>query len=100
MLRGPAGGVVVSARITIGASSPLAPCTVITRTSSRVISMSRFTSVCAVRSQATKPCSDGVSRALVVEREIEEFAQRVVGLVAEPREELRAAALGVRARAA
>ena len=59
---GPAGGVVVSARITIGASRPLAPCTVITRTSSRVISMSRFTSVLAARSQATKPCSEGVSR--------------------------------------
>ena len=35
--------------MTIGASRPLAPCTVITRTSSRAISMSRFTSVEAVR---------------------------------------------------
>ena len=41
-----------------GASSPLAPCTVMTRTSSREISMSRFTSVSAARSQAMKPCSE------------------------------------------
>ena len=60
--RGPAGGVIVSARKTIGASRPLAPCTVITRTSSRAISMSRFTSARASRSQAMKPCSEGVSR--------------------------------------
>ena len=60
--RGRLGGVVVSARITIGASSPLAPCTVMTRTSSRAISMSRLTSMSAARSQATKPCSDGASR--------------------------------------
>ena len=59
--RGPFGGVVVSARITIGASSPLAPCTVITRTSSRAMSMSRFTCVSPARSQATKPCSVGAS---------------------------------------
>ena len=52
------GDVVVSAMITTGASSPLAPCTVITRTSSREISMSRFTSVSAARSQAMKPCSE------------------------------------------
>ncbi len=63
-MRGPVGGVVVSARITVSASRPLAPCTVITRTSSRANSMSRLTSACAARSQAMKPCSDGVSRAL------------------------------------
>ncbi len=80
--------------MTIGASSPLAPCTVMTRTSSRVISMSRLTLVCAVRSQAMKPCSDGVSRALVVEREIEKLVERVVGLGAEPREEPLASSLG------
>ena len=52
------GDVVVSAMIHDGASSPLAPCTVITRTSSREISMSRFTSVSAARSQAMNPCSE------------------------------------------
>ena len=49
-------------RTTIGASRPLARCTVITRTSSRAISMSRLTSARAARSQATKPCSEGISR--------------------------------------
>ena len=53
-----AGDVVVSTRNTTGASSPLAPCTVMTRTSSRLISMSRLTSVSAARSHATKPCSE------------------------------------------
>ena len=48
--------------------------------------MSRLISALAARSQATKPCSDGVSRLLVVEREIEEFVERVVGFGAEPRQ--------------
>ena len=52
------GEVVVSTRNTTEASSPLAPCTVMTRTSSREISMSRFTSVSAARSQAINPCSE------------------------------------------
>ena len=59
----PSGRVVVpSMRMTFLASRPLAPCTVITRTSSRAISMSRLTSLCAARIQLRKPCSDGVSR--------------------------------------
>ena len=59
-----------------------------------MISISRFTLVWAVRSQAMKPCSDGVSRLLVVESEIEKFVERVVGLGSEPREEPLAASLG------
>ena len=59
----PFGSVVVSAKMTVLASSPLAPCTVITRTSSRAISMSRRTSLFAARSQARKPCKEAVSRA-------------------------------------
>ena len=60
--RGPFGGVVVSARITIGASRPLAPCTVITRTSSRAISMSRFT--CAFA--GAQPCDEALQRRRLV----------------------------------
>ena len=45
----------VSGRNTIGASRPLAPCTVITRTSSRPCSMSRLISGTPSRSQPRKP---------------------------------------------
>ncbi len=55
--------------------------------------MSRFTSACAERSHATKPCSDGVSRAFVVERQIEKLVEGVGRLVAEPRQEFLAAAV-------
>ena len=58
----PCGSVVVSARTTIGASRPLAPCTVITRTSSRAISMSRLISAWRRAARRRKPCSDGASR--------------------------------------
>ena len=75
----------VSARMTIGASSPLAPCTVMTRTSSRAISMSRLISIRASRSQATKALQRWRLAPLVVEREVEEFVERVVGLRAKPR---------------
>ena len=80
--------------MTIGASRPLAPCTVITRTSSRAISMSRLTSARAARSQATKPLQRGNFAPLVIECEIEEFVERVVGFGAEPRMETPAAAAG------
>ncbi len=53
--------------------------------------MSRFTSLCATRIQCRKPCSDGVSRALIVEREVEEFVERVDGFDAEPGQNLLAA---------
>ena len=61
---GPGGGVVVSARITIGASRPLAPCTVITRTSSRAISMSRLTrpARCAARRRSPAATASRAAR--------------------------------------
>ena len=50
----------VSGRKTIGACRPLAPCTVMIRTSSRPRwSRSRLTSDSPAASQARKPCSDG-----------------------------------------
>ncbi len=81
----PDGEVVVSTRNTTDASSPLAPCTVITRTSSREISMSRFTSVWAARSQAMKPLQRCRRLALIARaRASEEFVERIIGLVAKP----------------
>ena len=90
------GDVVVSAMITTEASRPLAPCTVITRTSSREISMSRFTSVSAARSQAMKPCSEAGALRLVGERQFEEFVERIIGLVAEPAQDARAALIAAK----
>ncbi len=49
----------VSGRNTIGASRPLAPCTVMTRTSSRPCSMSRLISRSPSRSQVRKPVQRG-----------------------------------------
>ncbi len=57
------GSAVVSGRITSGACKPLAPCTVITRTSAaRAPPASRFTSAPDRRSQCRKPCNDGGCR--------------------------------------
>src|SRR6202165_2296747 len=78
------GDEVVSTKKTTGASSPLAPCTVMTRTSSREISMSRFTSRSAVRSHATNPCSEAGGLALIPHRKFEKFAERVIGFMAKP----------------
>jgi len=50
--------------------------------------MSRLISVCAARSHAMKPCSDGASSPLVVERELEELVERVGSLGPEPAQEL------------
>ena len=52
---------VASARITTGASSPLAPCTVITRTSLAPWPGSRWTSTVPRENQARKRSSDAIS---------------------------------------
>ena len=68
--------------MTIGASSPLAPCTVITRTSSRI----HLHVALDLGLRRAQPGDEALQRrrlaAFVVEREIEEFIERVVGLVA------------------
>ena len=51
----------VSGRMTIGASSPLAPCTVITRTWSAPSSLRRLTVTMSRSNQARKPASVGGS---------------------------------------
>ncbi len=56
--------------------------------------MSRLTSHFVARIQSTKPCSDGTSPRLVIEREIEKFIERVGCFMAEPGEKLLAAVLG------
>ena len=63
---------------------PLAPCTVITRTSSRAISMSRLMLARAARSQRDEALQRRRLVTLVVEREIEELVERVGGLIPEP----------------
>ena len=51
------------------------------------MSMSRFTSVCAGAQPGDEALQGRRLAALVVEREFEEFVERVVGLRPEPREE-------------
>ena len=76
----------VSGRNTIGASRPLAPCTVMTRTSLRPCSMSRLTWGSERRSQPRKPDSEGAGAVVVGERELEELVEGIGGVGPEPRE--------------
>ena len=84
----PCGGVVVSARMTTGASRPFAPCTVITRTSSRAISMSRLTIVGGGPQEREKSLQRRRVAALIGERKLEELVERVGSFEAEPRIDL------------
>ena len=81
----PIGLVAASARMTIGASRPLAPCTVITRTPPP-----RFAELAGDRDVARahggeEALERGLLALLVLEREIEELGEDVVDLVAEAR---------------
>ena len=85
---GPPWRTAVSGRITIGASRPLAPCTVITRTWSAPSSLRRFTATSSRSIQSRKPVRLGASTALVGERLVEQRVDAVLGLGAEPGDEL------------
>ena len=84
----PSGRAPVSGRMTTGASSPLAPCTVITRTWSAPSSTRRFTSTASRSIQARKPLRLGASTLLVGERLVDERVDAVLGLGPEPRHQL------------
>ena len=76
------GSTVASARITSGACSPLAPCTVITRTASSGADGSRLISTSPRSNQSRKRCSDGVASALEIERGVEQFLDRIARFLA------------------
>ncbi len=85
----------VSGRNTIGASRPLAPCTVMTRTSLRPCSMSRLISrvPCAQRGEEAR--ERGRRVVVVGQREVQELVERVGGVGSQAREQLRAHAVAV-----
>ena len=85
----------VSGRNTIGASRPLAPCTVMTRTSLRPCSMSRLISRVASRMTGEEARERGRRAVVVGQREVQELVERVGGIGAEAREELRAHAVAI-----
>ena len=86
-----AGSAVASARITTGASRPLAPWTVITRTALAGADGSRLISTSPRANQARKRSSDGDFAALELERARQQFVDRVARRQPEPAVELAAA---------
>ena len=87
------GDDVVSTRNTTAASSPFGACTVMTRTSSREISMSPF----YFGVGRTQPRHEALQRsrrlAFMVQGKFEELVERIVGFMAEPPQDARPAAI-------
>ena len=83
-----AGSWVASASTTSGASSPLAPWTVITRTALDGADGSRFTSTSPWPNQARKRSSEAISSLLERKRACDQFLDRIARRLAKPPEQL------------